>query len=80
MAAQLRDVAGRLGGATARASVEAAGGAVRGVAWGVVGTVSAGGVMASGWPSPACRGGGAGPDPPDPGVLDQPDPGGRWWW
>lgn len=38
MAAQLRDVAGRLGGATGVASVEAAGGAVRGVAWGVVGT------------------------------------------
>jgi predicted PurR-regulated permease PerM len=38
MAAQLRDIAGRLGGATGVASVDAAGGAVRGVAWGVVGT------------------------------------------
>lgn len=38
MAAQLRDVAGRLGGQTGVAAVEAAGGAVRGVAWGVVGT------------------------------------------
>jgi predicted PurR-regulated permease PerM len=36
--AQLRDIAGRLGGQTGVASVEAAGGAVRGVAWGVVGT------------------------------------------
>ncbi len=38
MADQLRDVAGRLGGATGVAAVDAAGGAVRGVAWGVVGT------------------------------------------
>lgn len=38
MVAQLRDIAGRLGGATGVASVDAAGGAVRGVAWGVVGT------------------------------------------
>jgi predicted PurR-regulated permease PerM len=38
LVAQLRDIAGRLGGATGVASVEAAGGAVRGVAWGVVGT------------------------------------------
>jgi predicted PurR-regulated permease PerM len=36
--AQLRDIAQRLGGQTAVASIEAAGGAVRGVAWGVVGT------------------------------------------
>ncbi len=36
--AQLRDVAGRLGGQTGVASIDAAGGAVRGVAWGVVGT------------------------------------------
>ncbi|WP_198370632.1 AI-2E family transporter [Roseomonas rosulenta] len=36
--AQLRDIAGRLGGQTGVASIEAAGGAVRGVAWGVVGT------------------------------------------
>jgi predicted PurR-regulated permease PerM len=34
----LRDIAGRLGGQTGLDSVEAAGGAVRGVAWGVVGT------------------------------------------
>jgi predicted PurR-regulated permease PerM len=38
MAAQLRDIAGRLGGAPGVAAVDAAGGAVRGVAWGVVGT------------------------------------------
>ena len=38
MAEQLRDVAGRLGGDTGVASIDAAGGAVRGVAWGVVGT------------------------------------------
>jgi predicted PurR-regulated permease PerM len=38
MVAQLRDVARRLGGQTAVASVDMAGGAVRGVAWGVVGT------------------------------------------
>lgn len=38
MAAQLQDVAGRLGGAVGVAAVVAAGGAVRGVAWGVVGT------------------------------------------
>ena len=38
MVAQLRDIAGRLGGQTGVASVDAAGGAVRGVAWGVVGT------------------------------------------
>jgi len=38
IAAMLRDVAARLGGPTAVAAVEAAGGAVRGVAWGVVGT------------------------------------------
>lgn len=38
MVAQLRDIAGRLGGATGVAAVDAAGGAVRGVAWGVVGT------------------------------------------
>ncbi len=38
LVAQLRDIAGRLGGQTGVASVEAAGGAVRGVAWGVVGT------------------------------------------
>lgn len=38
MAAELREIAGRLGGATGVASVDAAGGAVRGVAWGVVGT------------------------------------------
>jgi predicted PurR-regulated permease PerM len=38
MVAQLRDIAGRLGGAVGVASVAAAGGAVRGVAWGVVGT------------------------------------------
>lgn len=34
----LRDVAGRLGGGPGVATVEAAGGALRGVAWGVVGT------------------------------------------
>lgn len=38
MAGQLREVAGRLGGDTGVAAVDAAGGAVRGVAWGVVGT------------------------------------------
>lgn len=38
MVAQLRDIATRLGGATGAAAVDAAGGAVRGVAWGVVGT------------------------------------------
>jgi predicted PurR-regulated permease PerM len=38
LVAQLRDIAGRLGGQTGIASVDAAGGAVRGVAWGVVGT------------------------------------------
>ncbi|MBR0672033.1 AI-2E family transporter [Neoroseomonas soli] len=38
MVAQLEDIAGRLGGETGVAAVEAAGGAVRGVAWGVVGT------------------------------------------
>lgn len=38
LVAQVRDVAGRLGGTTGVASVDAAGGAVRGVAWGVVGT------------------------------------------
>jgi predicted PurR-regulated permease PerM len=38
LVAQLRDIAGRLGGQTGVASVDAAGGAVRGVAWGVVGT------------------------------------------
>lgn len=38
LVAQLRDIAGRLGGETGVASVDAAGGAVRGVAWGVVGT------------------------------------------
>lgn len=38
MVAQLREIAGRLGGQTAVASIDAAGGAVRGVAWGVVGT------------------------------------------
>ena len=38
MVAELRAVAGRLGGQTGVASVDAAGGAVRGVAWGVVGT------------------------------------------
>ncbi|MBR0681697.1 AI-2E family transporter [Roseomonas eburnea] len=38
MAEQLKDIAGRLGGTTGVAAVEAAGGAVRGVAWGVVGT------------------------------------------
>ncbi len=36
--AQLRDIAGRLGGHPAVAAIDAAGGAVRGVAWGVVGT------------------------------------------
>lgn len=36
--AQLREIAGRLGGQVGVASVDAAGGAVRGVAWGVVGT------------------------------------------
>jgi predicted PurR-regulated permease PerM len=36
--AQLREIASRLGGHTAVASIDAAGGAVRGVAWGVVGT------------------------------------------
>lgn len=38
LAATLRDVAARLAGATAVMAVDAAGGAVRGVAWGVVGT------------------------------------------
>ena len=38
MVAQLRDIAGQLGGPVGVASVNAAGGAVRGVAWGVVGT------------------------------------------
>lgn len=38
LVAQLKDIAGRLGGETGVAAVEAAGGAVRGVAWGVVGT------------------------------------------
>jgi predicted PurR-regulated permease PerM len=38
MVAQLREIADRLGGQTGVASVDAAGGAVRGVAWGVVGT------------------------------------------
>jgi predicted PurR-regulated permease PerM len=38
LAAQLRDIAGRLGGQAGVAAVESAGGAVRGVAWGVVGT------------------------------------------
>jgi predicted PurR-regulated permease PerM len=38
MVAELRDIAARLGGATGVAAVAAAGGAVRGVAWGVVGT------------------------------------------
>jgi predicted PurR-regulated permease PerM len=38
--AQLRDVALRLGGATGLAALEAAGGAVRGVAWGIVGTAA----------------------------------------
>src|SRR5262249_22206809 len=38
MAAQLRAIARRLGGAAAVASIDMAGGAVRGVAWGVVGT------------------------------------------
>ena len=38
MVAELRDIAGRLGGATGLEAVDAAGGAVRGVAWGVVGT------------------------------------------
>lgn len=37
LAAELRDIAGRLGGAAGVAAVDAAGGAVRGVAWGVVG-------------------------------------------
>jgi predicted PurR-regulated permease PerM len=36
--AQLREIAGRLGGQTGLASIDAAAGAVRGVAWGVVGT------------------------------------------
>lgn len=36
--AQLREIAGRLGGHPAVEAVDAAGGAVRGVAWGVVGT------------------------------------------
>ena len=34
----MRDIATRLGGATGAAAIDAAGGAVRGVAWGVVGT------------------------------------------
>lgn len=38
MVAQLRGIAGRLGGAVGVSCVDAAGGAVRGVAWGVVGT------------------------------------------
>jgi predicted PurR-regulated permease PerM len=38
MVTELRDIAARLGGATGVAAVAAAGGAVRGVAWGVVGT------------------------------------------
>ena len=38
MVAQLQDIAGRLGGPVGVEAVEAAGGAVRGVAWGVVGT------------------------------------------
>lgn len=38
MVGELRDIAGRLGGAAGVAAVDAAGGAVRGVAWGVVGT------------------------------------------
>ncbi|MBX9698872.1 MAG: AI-2E family transporter, partial [Acetobacteraceae bacterium] len=38
MADSLRDIAARLGGPAAVASVAAAGGALRGVAWGVVGT------------------------------------------
>ncbi|WP_347541844.1 AI-2E family transporter [Roseomonas sp. CAU 1739] len=38
LVAQLREIAGRLGGQTAVDSIDAAGGAVRGVAWGVVGT------------------------------------------
>ena len=38
LVAQLREIAGRLGGQTAEAAIDAAGGAVRGVAWGVVGT------------------------------------------
>lgn len=38
MVETLRDVAGRLGGAAGIATLEAAGGALRGVAWGVVGT------------------------------------------
>ncbi len=38
MVAQLRDVAARLGGPTGVTTVDAAGGALRGVAWGVVGT------------------------------------------
>jgi len=38
LAGELHDIAGRLGGAVGVAAVDAAGGAVRGVAWGVVGT------------------------------------------
>ena len=45
MAAQLRDVALRLGGPTAAQALDAAGGAVRGVAWGVVGTAILQGVL-----------------------------------
>jgi predicted PurR-regulated permease PerM len=45
MVAHLRDVAARLGGPAGVATVDAAGGAVRGVAWGVVGTGIVQGVL-----------------------------------
>jgi len=45
MAASLRDVALRLGGPTAATALDAAAGAVRGVAWGVVGTAVLQGVL-----------------------------------
>jgi predicted PurR-regulated permease PerM len=44
-AASLRDIAFRLGGPTAAAALDAAGGAVKGVAWGVVGTAVLQGVL-----------------------------------
>ncbi|WP_137124573.1 AI-2E family transporter [Roseomonas sp. HF4] len=62
MVAQLRDIAGRLGGAPGVAAVNAAGGAVRGVAWGVVGTgilqavLMGGGLAVAGVPGAAVLG------------------------
>lgn len=45
LAEDLRDIFGRIGGPTGTAAVDAAGGAVRGVAWGIVGTAALQGAL-----------------------------------